>query len=114
MSDAGALPVSLSAAAAKRIRTIIAREPPGAMLRLEVIGGGCSGFSYRFGFAHAIEPGDLVINRDGATAVVHETSLPFLEGSEIDYVDELIGASFRVNNPNAASGCGCGTSFSVR
>ncbi|MBI1339640.1 iron-sulfur cluster assembly accessory protein [bacterium] len=105
--------VSLSAAAAKRILRIIQSEPPGAMLRLEVIGGGCSGFSYRFGFAHEVKLDDIVIERDGAKAVIDEASLPLLEGSEIDYVDELIGASFKVHNPNATAGCGCGTSFSV-
>ncbi|MEZ5937653.1 MAG: iron-sulfur cluster insertion protein ErpA [Hyphomonadaceae bacterium] len=110
---ADAAPVRLSASAAKRIAKIVASEPPGAMLRLEVIGGGCSGFSYRFGFAHEINDDDLVIERDGARAVIDEASLPFLEGSEIDYVDELIGASFKVHNPNATAGCGCGTSFSV-
>jgi iron-sulfur cluster assembly accessory protein len=105
--------VRLSASAAKRIAKITADQPPGTMLRLEVIGGGCSGFSYRFGFAETVNPDDTVIERDGAKAVVDEASLPFLAGSEIDYVDELIGASFKVQNPNATAGCGCGTSFSV-
>ncbi len=105
--------VSLSASAAKRINKITATEPPGTMLRVEVIGGGCSGFSYRFGFAHAANSDDLVVERDGARVAVDAVSLDFLKGSEIDYVDEIIGASFRVNNPNAKSGCGCGTSFSV-
>lgn len=105
--------VRLSASAAKRIAAIAASQPPGTMLRLEVIGGGCSGFSYRFGFAHQANSDDLIVRRDGAGAVIDAASLPFLEGAEIDYVDEIIGASFKVNNPNAVSGCGCGTSFSV-
>lgn len=105
--------VTLSPSAARRIAKIVAAQPEGTMLRVEVIGGGCSGFSYRFGFAHGVNPDDVVIERDGAKAVVDEASLPFLAGSEIDYVDEIIGAAFRVHNPNATAGCGCGTSFSV-
>jgi len=106
-------PVSLSASAARRISKITAGQPAGTMLRLEVIGGGCSGFSYRFGFANSANIDDVVIERDGAKAVIDPASLPFLEGAEIDYVEEIIGAAFKVNNPNATSGCGCGTSFSV-
>lgn len=105
--------VTLSASAARRITKIVTGQPAGTMLRVEVIGGGCSGFSYRFGFAEAVNADDLVIERDGAKAVVDQASLPFLEGSEIDFVEEIIGASFRIHNPNATSGCGCGTSFSV-
>ncbi len=104
--------VRLSASAARRIARITA-DKPGAMLRLEVIGGGCSGFSYRFGFADKVNAGDTIIERDGVKAVVDDASLPFLAGSEIDYVEELIGAAFKVINPNATAGCGCGTSFSV-
>ena len=111
--DTPAAGLSLSAAAAARINRILESQPPGSMLRLEVIGGGCSGFSYRFGFASAANPDDVIIERDGARAVVDGASLPLLAGSEIDFVDELIGASFRVQNPNAASSCGCGVSFSL-
>lgn len=105
--------VSLSASAARRITKIVADQPAGTMLRVEVIGGGCSGFSYRFGFADRVNDDDILIERDGAKAVVDQASLPFLAGSEIDFVDEIIGASFRIHNPNATSACGCGTSFSV-
>ncbi|MDZ4760622.1 MAG: iron-sulfur cluster assembly accessory protein [Alphaproteobacteria bacterium] len=105
--------IGLSASAAKRIAKIVARQPAGTMLRVEVIGGGCSGFSYKFGFAATAGPDDIVVERDGARVAIDEASVPFLAGSEIDFVDEIIGASFRVNNPNATSGCGCGTSFSV-
>jgi iron-sulfur cluster assembly protein len=105
--------VTLSASAARRIAKIVLGQPEGTMLRVEVIGGGCSGFSYRFGFAEKANADDRLIERDGVKAVVDEASLPFLAGSEIDFVDEIIGASFRIHNPNATSGCGCGTSFSV-
>jgi iron-sulfur cluster assembly accessory protein len=110
VSDA---PVRLSASAAKRIKRIVADQPAGTMLRVEVIGGGCSGFSYRFGFAHKANEDDVLLERDGARAVVDQASLPFLAGSEIDFVEELIGASFKIHNPNATAACGCGTSFSV-
>ena len=115
MSEASSIDasVTLSLSAAKRINKITAGQPAGTMLRVEVIGGGCSGFSYRFGFANQANADDLVIERDGAKMAVDEASLPFLAGSEIDFIDEIIGASFKVHNPNATSGCGCGTSFSV-
>jgi len=105
--------VGLSASAARRINKITAGQPGGTMLRVEVIGGGCSGFSYRFGLADKANSDDRVIERDGAKVAIDEASLPFLAGSEIDFVEEIIGASFRIHNPNATSGCGCGTSFSV-
>jgi len=104
--------VTLSAAAAQRINQIMAEQQRHA-LRVGVIGGGCSGFSYTFDFADVPADDDLVITRDGATVVIDETSLEFLTGSEIDFSDEIIGAAFKINNPNAISGCGCGTSFSV-
>lgn len=105
--------VRLSASAARRIAKIVTGQPDGTMLRVEVIGGGCSGFSYRFGFAQQVGEDDVVIEREGAKAVVDQASLPFLAGSEIDFVEEIIGASFRIHNPNATSACGCGVSFSV-
>ncbi len=105
--------VRLSASAARRINRITAGQPAGTMLRVEVIGGGCSGFSYRFGFADSVKPDDRVIERDGARVAIDEASLPFLAGSEIDFVEEIIGAAFKVHNPNATSACGCGTSFAV-
>ena len=83
------------------------------MLRVAVDGGGCSGFQYRFDLVEAAEADDLRIERDGAAALVDEVSLPLLKGSEIDFVDELAGAEFRVRNPNAKSSCGCGVSFSI-
>ena len=83
------------------------------MLRVSVSGGGCSGFQYIFDVDREKAPGDLVIERDGATVLIDETSLDLLEGCTIDFVDDLVGQSFRITNPNATSSCGCGTSFAL-
>lgn len=99
--------------AISRIRDILAAEPQGTKLRVSVLGGGCSGFKYDFGFDKEAAADDIRIEKDGVTVLVDSVSLPFLTGSEIDYVDELIGASFQIRNPNATSSCGCGTSFSI-
>ena len=106
-------PVTLSQTAAARIRAIGEAEGRPLMLRVAVDGGGCSGFQYRFDLVEAAEPDDLRIERDGAAALVDDISLGLLKGSEIDFVDELAGAEFRVRNPNAKSSCGCGVSFSL-
>jgi iron-sulfur cluster assembly accessory protein len=106
-------PVSLSASAAQRIRAIGEAEGRPLMLRVAVEGGGCSGFQYRFDLVDSAEADDLRIERDGAAALVDEVSLSLLKGSEIDFVDELAGAEFRIRNPNARSSCGCGVSFSI-
>ncbi len=105
--------VALSAAAAARIRSVVAGEPHGAGLRVAVEGGGCSGFQYEIAVAPAANADDLVIERDGARVFIDPVSLPFLLGSEVDWVEELIGSAFKVKNPNAKSSCGCGVSFSV-
>ena len=105
--------VTLSERAAKRIATILSQEPPGTMLRVSVAGGGCSGFQYDFDFARVRADDDLLVTRDGAEVVIDSVSLMYLAGSEIDYVDDLIGQSFQVKNPNATASCGCGTSFSI-
>jgi iron-sulfur cluster insertion protein len=106
--------VSLSASAAARVAWLIEQEDqPGLMLRVSVSGGGCSGFQYGFSFDDTVNPDDRTFERDGATAVIDEVSLELLAGSEIDFVEDLIGASFQVKNPNAASSCGCGASFSI-
>jgi len=105
--------VTLSEQAARRIRAIGAAEGHPVMLRVAVDGGGCSGFQYRFDLVEAGEDEDLKIERDGAAALVDPFSLALLKGSEIDFVDELAGAEFRVRNPNAKSSCGCGVSFSI-
>src|SRR5262245_19341243 len=105
--------VALTAAAAQRLRGVLAGEAVGAGLRVAVEGGGCSGFQYDINIAPAPNADDLIIERDGARLFVDPVSLPFLLGSEVDWVEELIGASFKVKNPNATSSCGCGVSFSV-
>src|ERR1700761_5480890 len=105
--------LTLSQSAAKRIRAIGEREGKPLMLRVAVEGGGCSGFQYQFDLVDAAEADDLKIERDGAAALVDIVSLALLSGSEIDFVDELAGAEFRVRNPNAKSSCGCGVSFSI-
>lgn len=108
-----ALPVTLSDRAARRIARILTKEPPGSMLRVAVNGGGCSGFQYEFAITGERNPDDLAIEKDGVTVLVDDVSLQYMTGSQIDYADELIGASFRIVNPNATASCGCGTSFSV-
>ena len=113
MSVETALPVTVSARAAKRIAEILKSEPSPSMLRIAVTGGGCSGFQYNFAIDDARADDDLVVERDGATVLIDPMSLDFLKGAEIDFVDDLIGQSFKINNPNATSSCGCGTSFSV-
>ena len=105
--------VVISERAARRIGEILKSEGEGAILRISVEGGGCSGFQYKFDIERARADDDLVIARDAAVVLVDPASVPFLSGSEVDFVDDLIGASFRVNNPNATASCGCGTSFSV-
>jgi iron-sulfur cluster assembly accessory protein len=106
-------PLTLSPAAAQRIRAIAAAEGKPLMLRLAVDGGGCSGFQYRFDLVETGEPDDHRIERDGAAALVDDISVALLKGSEIDFVDALAGAEFKVHNPNAKSSCGCGVSFSI-
>jgi iron-sulfur cluster assembly accessory protein len=105
--------IALSQAAARKINEVAAQEPAGAGLRVAVEGGGCSGFQYEIAMAPTANADDLVIERDGARLFIDPVSLPYLLGSEVDFVDELIGASFKVKNPNATSACGCGVSFSV-
>lgn len=108
-----ATPVTLSDRAARRIAKILASEPKGSMLRVAVNGGGCSGFQYEFQITGEQNADDLAIDKDGVRVLIDEISLQYLEGSEIDYPEELIGAAFRIKNPNATASCGCGTSFSV-
>ena len=105
--------LTLSPAAAKRIQAIGAKEGRPMMLRVAVEGGGCSGFQYLFDLVDHANDDDLRIERDGAAALIDEMSLVLLKGSEIDFIDELAGAEFRVRNPNAKSSCGCGVSFSI-
>lgn len=99
--------------AVRRVAKILATEAPGAALRVAVNGGGCSGFQYAFDITFERQADDLVIARDGATVLVDPDSLAFLGGAKIDFVDDLIGQAFKIDNPNATASCGCGTSFSV-
>ncbi len=105
--------IDLTESAAARVAFIAEKQGKPAILRLSVEGGGCSGFQYRFGLADSIEAKDLVSETSGVKLVVDPMSLDLLDGSAVDYVESLGGAAFRVTNPNAASGCGCGASFSV-
>ncbi len=105
--------ISLTERAARRINEIMGGEPSGSMLRVSVNGGGCSGFQYAFDIERSKQPDDIVVERDGATVLVDQVSLPFLEGSTLDFINDLIGQSFKIENPHATASCGCGTSFSV-
>jgi len=110
MSEAS---ISVSERAARRIGEILKTEPVGTMLRVSVEGGGCSGFQYKFDMETAKADDDLVIARNGATVLIDPVSQQYMAGSEIDFVEDLIGASFKVKNPNATASCGCGTSFAL-
>jgi len=105
--------VTLSDRAARRIAKILEKEPEGSMLRVAVNGGGCSGFQYDFAITSERNGDDIVIEKNGVQVLVDEVSLQYMSGSEIDYAEELIGAAFKIRNPNATASCGCGTSFSV-
>lgn len=105
--------ITLTENAATRINAILAKQSDATMLRVSVDGGGCSGFSYKFDFETTPNADDLIVERDGAKVAIDEMSLEFLAGSEIDFSIDLIGAAFKINNPNATANCGCGTSFSI-
>jgi iron-sulfur cluster assembly accessory protein len=105
--------ISLSDRAANRIREIVAQQGGQNTLRVSVLGGGCSGFKYDFEMVAGPDAEDLVIEKAGARVAIDPISVPYMAGSQIDYVDDLIGASFKINNPNAIASCGCGTSFSL-
>jgi iron-sulfur cluster assembly accessory protein len=105
--------IDLTPSAAARVAAIAAKQGKPANQRLSVEGGGCSGFQYRFGLADTVEPEDLSVERDGVTLVVDDVSIDLVRGSAVDFVSDLGGQAFKVTNPNATAGCGCGTSFSV-
>jgi len=105
--------VDMTDAAASRIAAIVAKEAGKTALRVSVEGGGCSGFSYKFDLVEARNDDDVAIERNGATVLIDELSLIYMGGSVIDFVDDLMGQSFQIKNPNAVASCGCGTSFSV-
>lgn len=106
-------PVTITDRAIKRVAEVLSGEPSGSALRVAVLGGGCSGFQYTFEITREVEDGDLVIERDGARVLIDEVSQQYMPGAVIDFADELIAAAFRIENPLAKSGCGCGTSFSI-
>jgi iron-sulfur cluster insertion protein len=105
-------PVSMSASAARRLTKILNAED-GAALRISVKGGGCSGFQYAFDIEKTRADDDFIVERDGAVILVDPVSLEYMKGSEVDFVDDLMGQSFKVKNPNAVASCGCGVSFTV-
>ncbi len=105
--------VVVTESAIRKIATILGSEKQPSVMRVSVEGGGCSGFQYKFDIQRSPETEDIVIARDGATVVIDPVSLQYLAGSRIDYADELIGAAFKIDNPNATASCGCGTSFSL-
>ena len=112
LSEQESANVSLSDAAVRRIATLTA-DDSGMMLRVSVAGGGCSGFQYGFTLDDQLNDDDLVFQRDGVALIIDDTSLELLKGSEIDFVEDLMGSYFAIKNPQASSTCGCGTSFSV-
>ena len=112
--DTGERRIVVTESAARRIAALQVKErAKGAFLRIAVSGGGCSGFQYGFSFDEERHEDDVVFERDGVAVVVDEVSLDLLSGAEVDFVEDLMGAAFRINNPNAASSCGCGNSFSI-
>jgi iron-sulfur cluster insertion protein len=106
-------PIDLTQSAAARVAAIAVRQGKPAILRLAIEGGGCSGFQYRFGLADGVEADDISVVRDGVQLVVDPVSLDLVGGAVVDFVESLGGSAFKVDNPNAASGCGCGSSFSI-
>ena len=106
-------PITVTDKAIKRIATILSKEQEGSMLRISVSGGGCSGFQYNYDIVTSQQDDDLVINKDGATILFDPLSLQYMEGSEVDFVSDLMGQSFQIKNPIASASCGCGTSFSI-
>jgi iron-sulfur cluster assembly accessory protein len=105
--------VTLSDAAAKRIAAIVGTEPGKSALRVSVEGGGCSGISYKFDLADGVQDDDTIVEKNDAKVLIDSLSLVYMAGSEIDFVDNLLGQSFQIKNPNAVASCGCGTSFSI-
>ncbi len=105
--------ITISPRAVRRIAELLRSEAAPALFRVSVEGGGCSGFQYRFDLVTEKAPDDFLVERDGARVVVDPVSLGFVQGAELDFVDDLIGAQFKLNNPNVTASCGCGTSFSV-
>jgi len=105
--------ISVSDAAAKRIVKILQKQTDKSALRISVEGGGCSGFSYKFDLVDVTNDDDLIIEKDGAKVLIDSISVPYIDGSVIDFIDDLMGQSFQINNPNVTSSCGCGVSFAI-
>lgn len=105
--------ITVSDSAAKRIAKILGSEPGKTALRVSVEGGGCSGFSYKYDLVDEQTDDDIVIEKLGAKVLIDAISVPYMDGSEIDFVDDLMGQSFQIRNPNATASCGCGTSFAI-
>lgn len=113
MSETATHTVTVSDAAARRIAAILSQTNDADSLRISVEGGGCSGFSYKYDLTSGHEEDDVVLERDGARVLIDQVSLAYMEGAVVDFVDDLMGQSFQIRNPNAVASCGCGTSFSV-
>ena len=108
-----ALPITVTESAARRISEIAKGDPATPLLRVSVEGGGCSGFQYKFNLVAAPEADDLILEKSGATVLIDSVSQQYMDGAEIDFVDDLMGASFKIKNPIATASCGCGTSFTI-
>ena len=106
-------PITVTESAARRISEIAAGDPATPLLRVSVEGGGCSGFQYKFNLVAAPDADDLVLERSGATVLIDPVSQGYMDGAEIDFIDDLMGASFKIKNPVATASCGCGTSFTI-
>lgn len=106
-------PITVTESAARRISQIAAGDPATPLLRVSVEGGGCSGFQYKFNLVAAPEADDLILEKSGATVLIDSVSQQYMDGAEIDFVDDLMGASFKIKNPIATASCGCGTSFTI-
>ncbi|MEQ1651789.1 MAG: iron-sulfur cluster insertion protein ErpA [Hyphomicrobium sp.] len=113
MTHAVSQPVSMTESAARRISEIAAGDPATPLLRVSVEGGGCSGFQYKFNLVASPDADDVVLEKSGATVLIDPVSLGYMDGAVIDFVDDLMGAAFKIKNPVATASCGCGTSFTI-
>ena len=113
MADAVSSPITVTDNAIRRIATILSKEKEGSMLRISVTGGGCSGFQYNYDLVAARQSDDLIIERDGAVILIDPMTQEYMSGSEVDFVDDIMGQSFQIKNPHATASCGCGTSFAI-
>ena len=113
MNDIADKAVEATPSALRRVAEVLRGEAPGSYLRISVNGGGCSGFSYAFDIVPAAEDGDVLLGDGDARVALDSASLDLIKGAKIDYVDDLMGSAFKIDNPNATASCGCGTSFSV-